>query len=207
MVGLEAEVEAAGDPLRGEAVVDLAIPHGYAWAFPRGSTYNIGVGTFSSFHARDLKKMLREFGETLALPLAGSSPVGHRVPCAPPRGLVHSGNALVVGDAAGVADPLFAEGISYSLLSGRLAAQFAAKYLRGDRPDLSAYTAAIRSTLAADMRLLRLTASVVHRFPEACVRFLAASPWLQSLLERTIAGEVTLSQSSVISHQSPVAGA
>ena len=116
--------------------------------------------------------------------------MGHRIPTGLLPGCLHRGSALLVGDAAGVADPFFAEGISYALTSARIAAETVKAYLRGERRDLSAYTGQMRGTMAADMRIWRLTAEVVHRFPGPCVRLLAASPWLQYLVERTVAGEV-----------------
>ena len=67
MVGLETEVEVPGDPLEGEAIVDLGIPDGYGWVFPKGSIYNIGVGSFGSDHARDLKHLLQRFAGGLGL--------------------------------------------------------------------------------------------------------------------------------------------
>lgn len=191
MVAVEDEVEVAGDPLRGEAVVDLSVPRGYAWAFPKGDRYNVGVGTFDRHHAHLLRGHLQAFVDGLGLPVARPlAPAGHRIPTGLPPGPLHVGDALLVGDAAGVADPFFAEGISYALLTGRLAADAVAGYLSGQAGDLSPYTRRVRGLLTADMHLWMATAAVVHRFPALSVRLLAASGWLQLLVERTIAGDV-----------------
>ncbi len=193
MVALDAEMEVAGDPLAGEAVVDFGVPWGYAWAFPKGKLCNVGVGTFHPRHARELRwrlhRFLKETGITPARPPAIR---GGRIPTGLPPGPLHRGNALLAGDAAGVADPFFAEGIPYALLSGRLAAEAAVGLLEGRSPDLSPYTRRLRAALEADARLWRATAAVVHRFPVASVRLLAASGRLQRLVERTVAGEVTV---------------
>lgn len=195
MVGLEAEVPVPPEMPEGRAVVDLSVPDGYAWAFPRGDVYNVGAGTFAPARARGLRSYLGRFVEELRIPPRRPiAPVGHRIPTGLAPGPLHSGAAMLAGDAAGVADPFFAEGISYALLSGRLAAGAAADYLMGRAPDLSVYTARLRAALEADARAWRATAAVVYRFPSACVRLLAASSWLRRLVERTIAGEVSLSK-------------
>ena len=191
MMALEDEIEVLRDPLRGEAVVDLSVPHGYAWAFPKGDRYNVGLGTFDRRHARELRGRLRSFVESLRLPLSRPvAPAGHRIPTGLPPGPLHSGNALLVGDAAGVADPFFAEGISYALLTARVAADVAAAYLSGRSADLSPYSNHVERLLRADMRVWRTTAAVVYRFPALCVRMLASSGRLQLLVERTIAGDI-----------------
>ncbi len=197
MVALEGEVGVVGDPLKGEAIVDLSIPQGYAWVFPKGDRYNIGIGSFDPRCARGLRERLRSFVDGLALPLERPLiPVGHRIPTGLPRGPLHAGNALLVGDAAGAADPFFAEGISYALLTARLAADAVVAYLSGRSADLSPYTRVVRGLLGADVQRWRATAAVVHRFPAFCVRLLAGSGRLQHLVERTISGEVGSSKLS-----------
>jgi flavin-dependent dehydrogenase len=199
MVALEDEVEVAGDPLRGEAIVDLSVPHGYGWVFPKGDRYNVGLGTFDTHHARRLRHLLRDFTDGLALPLARPlAPAGHRIPAGLIPGPLHTGGALLVGDAAGVADPFFAEGISYALMTGRIAAESVVSYLAGESRDLSSYTRRVNGLLGADMRAWRLTAAVVHRFPALSVRLLAAGRLLQPLVESTIAGDVGSARLSAI---------
>ncbi len=192
MVALDAEVRVAGDPLAGEAVVDLSVPRGYAWIFPKGDLYNVGVGSFDPRVAPELRRRLDRFLAEAGLPAPDPLAVkGHRIPAGLPPGPLHRGNVLLAGDAAGVADPLFAEGIPYALLTGRLAAETALDYLAGRSPDLASYTRRVRAVLLPDMRVWRATAAFVHRFPAASLRILAASGALQSRLERTLAGDVT----------------
>lgn len=191
MVALDAEFEAADDPLGGEAVVDLGVPYGYAWAFPKGSICNIGLGTFRPVYARELRprfhRFMMEIGISLAQP---PTLVGRRIPTGLAPGPLHRDNALLVGDAAGAADPFFAEGISYAALTGQLAAEAVSDYLAGRSHDLSPYSWRVKATLGADARVWTGIAAVVHRFPALCLRLLAASGRLQALAERTIAGEL-----------------
>lgn len=191
MITLNSEVEVAGDPLGGEILVSLDIPYGYGWVFPKGDRYNLGLGTFHPAFARELRSMYNRFVEETCPYLPHPPiPVGRRIPSGFVPGHLHRDNGLLVGDAAGVADPFFAEGISYSALSGRLAAEAVAGYLAGQTPNLSIYTHRIKSTLEANTRFWGTVAAVVHRSPTLSMRILAASRRLQILVERIIAGDV-----------------
>ncbi len=194
MVALDAEVEMENDLLAGEAVVDLGVPHGYAWVFPKGRVYNVGIGTFHPGYARELRWRLQRFAFESGLPTDRLAPWGHRIPTGLAPGPLHRRNVLLVGDAAGVADPFFAEGISYALLTGHMAVDAVVDYLAGRSPDLSSYTRQVKAALAMDNRLWGLTSSLVYRFPALSLRILAASRWLQIQVEKSIAGEVGFCQ-------------
>lgn len=195
MVALEAEEEVQGDPLAGEAIVDLSVPNGYAWVFPKGGSYNIGVGSFDPRIAGELRQRFHRFAKEVGLPTSSPpTPVGHRIPTGPPANPLHRENALVIGDAAGVADPFFGEGISYSLFTAHLAAEAVANYLAGRSRDLFPYTQAVSSALGREARLWAATAALVYRAPSLSLRVLAASRRLRIQVEKAIAGEVGLCQ-------------
>ena len=195
MVALEAEGEVEGDPLAGEAIVDLAVPGGYAWVFPKGDVYNVGLGSFDPRVAGELRPRFRRFLEETGLASARlPAPIGHRIPTGPPPRRLHGENALVVGDAAGVADPFFGEGISHSLFTGELAAKAVVDYLEGRSRDLSPYTRRVGDALTREARLWRATAALVYRAPYLSLKVLAGSRRLRAEVERAIAGEVGLCQ-------------
>lgn len=191
MITLNSEVAVAGDPLAGEVAISLDIPYGYGWVFPKGGYYSIGLGTFRQACARELRPMYHRFVEEVGLSLDRHPALtGHRIPSGLITGPLHRNNGLLVGDAAGVADPFFAEGISYAALSGRLAAKAVADYLAGRSPNLSTYTHQVKSALWTNIQFWGSVAAIVYRFPALSLRILAASRWLQTGAERTISGDV-----------------
>ncbi len=194
MVALEAEEGIDGDPLGGQAIIDLGVPKGYAWVFPKGDRYNVGIGSFHPGAARELRPLFYRFVEEMGLSGKFTAPMGHRIPTGPPPNLLHRGNALVVGDAAGVADPFFGEGISYSLFTAHLASEAIVDYLAGRVPDLSSYTRRVRAALGREDRLWSITASLVYRAPALSLKVLSASRSLRAQVEKAIAGEVGLCQ-------------
>jgi len=114
---------------------------GYGWIFPMADgRANVGVGRFVEAGAQAaLGKILAAFEQKLL----GSDPRFRRArPVGRPIGAPirigsrgtrsHAPGLLVVGDAAGLANPYWGEGISAALESGRLAAEVALRVLAGE---------------------------------------------------------------------------
>jgi flavin-dependent dehydrogenase len=76
-------------------------------------------------------------------PIAGASPLGHRV--------THRAGAgwLLAGDAAGFLDPFTGEGLHRAVVSAELAVRAAARALAGDGTALAAYERAMHRRFAA----------------------------------------------------------
>ncbi|HEV8638871.1 MAG TPA: geranylgeranyl reductase family protein [Chloroflexota bacterium] len=195
VVALEAEVPARDVALHGRALVDFDVPHGYAWVFPKGELYNVGLGSFQPSAFRELRPRLARFLDRCGLELlAEPKVVGHRIPIGGLAEPLHRGRVVLVGDAAGVADGLFAEGIAYALRTGALAADEVGRLLDGRRPDLGGYTRRVQTTLLRDLRAWRAIGAIVYRFPSLSMRLLKASRLAQHLAAATIAGDRSLSK-------------
>jgi len=126
---LECELDvSAADYQRFEEVVrlDFGMPgNGYAWVFPKGGHLSVGIGRFGTGGRKDdLKKALRVYLNDLNLPLPDESDVhGYVIPLLPRQDGFVKNRVFLVGDAAGLCDPVSAEGISAAIISGRLAAK------------------------------------------------------------------------------------
>ncbi len=100
---------------------------GYGWIFPKRDHLNIGVcGTapLGPDYIRDADRFIEKRG------LSSWRMEGHfarPTPAEVKQAGLAKGRILVVGDAAGLADPITGEGISYSIASGRLAAEAASE--------------------------------------------------------------------------------
>src|SRR4030095_2589686 len=141
-------------------------PGGYGWIFPKADHLSVGVGVFTRTAARrrlrdELSRYLHAVGLREArVPGIRGAPIPVR-----PRREVARGRVLLAGDAAGLADPLTGEGISFAILSGRLAAEA----LLGARLDpgaaARAYHASPRRTILGDLCVARGLAWVLYRRP------------------------------------------
>src|SRR3990170_3036099 len=80
---------------------------------------------------------------------------GHHLPVRVPGSTIARGPVAVVGDAAGLVDPLSGEGIHMAFMSGRLAAKAALRMLAGEADDLSAYQRAVERRLQPELSVSR----------------------------------------------------
>jgi hypothetical protein len=139
----------------GSANFEIAVPPeagraplaGYAWVFPmQGDRANVGVGYFTRPDLpTNLHALLRQFEEQLvrddprfAAARAVGQPIGAPIRIGGNSCATHAPGLLLVGDSAGLPNPLWAEGISRALESGVLAAEAALDHL-GDGASLAAY--------------------------------------------------------------------
>ncbi len=115
-------------------------PAGYAWIFPLGKNkVRIGVGIGKPESQVDPTQRLLELVDKKPGPLAKLGkivPIEFHYGLIPNEGLTHdtiADNLILVGDAAGHANPLVLEGIRYAIEFGRLAGQVGAEsILQGD---------------------------------------------------------------------------
>ena len=144
------------------------VPWGYAWVFPKGDSLSVGIGRFRPGRVDLRAGLQREMGR-LGIPLNGVKFHGHPLPCyhAPPWPLwkrrwqerLSTRRCLLVGDAAGLVDPLIGEGIRYAIASARLAQESIL------RDDLSDYEAAIWQEIGHSLATAGLAANTYYRLP------------------------------------------
>jgi geranylgeranyl reductase family protein len=176
---------------RGRLVLELGIiPGGYGWVFPKGDHVNIGVGGWASEGPR-LREHLRRLCSAHGVAASTLADLrGYRLPLRRPESPLAEGCAALVGDAAGLVDPLTGDGIYEALLSARLAATAVLDLLAGRAADLSAYeqtaTRALAPLLNASWR-----AKLAHdRFPRLTFAAAQAPPsW--SVIERIVRGDIS----------------
>jgi len=127
-------------------------PGGYAWLFPKGSVANLGLGLDPALED-DMKGPLDELHASLAregrvgaevlLRTGGPIPVGGLREC------IVEGNAVFVGDAAGLTHPITGAGIAPAVASGERAGAAAARALSGERRALDDYEEEMREEFGA----------------------------------------------------------
>lgn len=126
---LEYEIEVSPDDfarLSQEVRFDIdAVPYGYGWCFPKKDHLSVGVGVFSKNSDKiNLKKDYATYLASLGITNVLSEQAhGYVIPVSPRTDGFIKYNVFLTGDAAGFADPIFAEGISNSIVSGILVAQ------------------------------------------------------------------------------------
>jgi geranylgeranyl reductase family protein len=145
------------------AWVELGVvPGGYGWVFPKGDHANLGVGGWAGEGPRlraHLERLARAHGVD---PGALRDVRGHRLPMRRHGASAARGRVLLVGDAAGLVDPLSGDGIYEAFVSAGLAAD---ALLEG-RPD--EYEAGLSAALDRHAVASWKAKRVADRFPRAC---------------------------------------
>ena len=170
------------------------LPSGYAWIFPKGDFLNIGVGTPAAFSKR-LKPYLYDFLcherilKTERIDLDTLHVSGHKLPSWTDRTTLVDQNVLVIGDAAGLIEPLTGDGISYGVQSARLAADVVARWLNGRRSDLSEYREAVQRAIVPELTSSRTLMTFLNAFPRMAHEILKRNERIWQLLSRILTGE------------------
>lgn len=144
------------------ALLELGgVAGGYAWAFGRGDVLNLGLAglTRRQQGPGGLARRLDGFLARLGLEPANAAR-GAAIPCpGQRRPRLYQGRAALIGDAAGLADPVLGEGIAQAVASGRMAA---AAILAGD---LGLYQRRAEETLLKDHHHTRHLARLIYAAP------------------------------------------
>ena len=158
-----------------------------SFAFPMHSGYQVGVLQFRPTSTTSaVLAHLREAAHFYASKVLGISQAGSfsagwlPVPCGR-RPLSVTGQMLA-GDAAGLCDPLFGEGVYFALRSGVLVAQCAVEALSSGDLSLRTYSALIGQEFQPAFRWQRLGRCLLTRWPALASRLLTDCPHTHSKL-------------------------
>lgn len=132
------------------------LPAGYGWFFPNRDRAILGICGLPG-HTRNFRQAFLDFLGVLGVDdpegFVRRHPLrGHPLPYGNALDRPWSGNTLLIGDAAGLADPLLGEGIFYALLSGWYAAEAIAQALRGSGHPGPAYQARLDRFVRPEIR-------------------------------------------------------
>lgn len=154
------------DELHGRARFDLGLlPHGYGWVFPKQEHVSIGVLSMTR-RGSDLKHAIERYLDMLGCREATQiERHGFVIPMRPRRGPFADKRVVLVGDAAGLTDPVTGEGISFAIRSGLLAAQALIGARLEEESVRGAYDRSLRETILPELRAGRMLARLLYRSP------------------------------------------
>ncbi len=168
------------------------LPSGYGWIFPKKGSINVGVGC-PLLIGRALRPYLKRFleAERILKPnaLGGLQFQGHQLPTLTARTRLSSSNLLLVGDAAGLVEPLTGEGISNACHSAEIASKFICEKLSSPSKEGDSYDNRIRREIGDEIELARQLLSVAVAFPRSLFRALQDNDIVWSVLCQILRGE------------------
>ena len=153
----------------GTARFDLgAVANGYGWVFPKRGHLSVGVGVLAKVRAKrpPLKQSLQSYLAAIGVaPILSAQQHGYVIPLAPREAPLTRHRMLLVGDSAGLADPLTGEGISNAVISGRLAGEaLVAAGLDAPRVE-AAYQERVDAVILRELGASRTLARLLYGMP------------------------------------------
>ncbi len=162
---------------------------GYLWNFPKADGQSCGIGVFRGKPEGSLDARLDGYLHTFGLRLDQCHRVAHPILLWDGDRPLHTEGALVLGEAAGVVDPLTAEGIRPAIWSGLKAAEALQGALAGG--DLATYSRTLAETWGEDMRWSRRLARAFYAAPDLAWKVAVKHPSGPRIMAQVLMGETT----------------
>jgi geranylgeranyl reductase family protein len=172
------------------------VPWGYGWVIPRGSVLSVGVGGPLGYNV-GFRHTLRQLVESNFRKGTWEriKVSGHLLPFGDLGRRPRQGNVLLVGDAAGLVEPVTGEGIAYALQSGVLAAEACADALSRNAPAEAGriYYSLLRPGVIRHLTHARWARWLLYSRPclPIAIRALRTRPRLTRLYLELLAGKLS----------------
>ena len=178
------------DGYRGCAVLELGVvPGGYGWVFPKGDHVNVGLGGWER-EGPKLRERLRDLCDAHGISYDELEGVrGYRLPLRSPSSRLAQGRAALIGDAAGLVDPVSGDGMFEAFLSGKLASEAVLDLLAGRAEGLEPYGERLTRMLGTHLWASWGVKAALDRFPRATFH-IARSRIVWRTVERLVRGDI-----------------
>ncbi len=169
------------------------IPKGYGWVFPKKE--HLSVGLFTTLpELRDLKRHFTSYlnRKGLANGYQTESLKGHQIPIGGKKPeILNSKRGILIGDAAGLADPITGEGIYFALRSGQIAAKVISNFIYNPNMALDEYTKKVNSEIVEDFRYAGYLSTVLYNLSFLSYNFARKINRISDSFVKVVAGEKT----------------
>ncbi len=178
------------------AHLEYAVKEGYAWVFPKAGHLSVGAGMFGrrssegrgAARKEDLARWVTGYLQSLGVPKPKEAIEFHGAPLPIWNGSepvdAWNGRVLLAGDAAGMVNPLFGDGISYACRSGALAGQAIAQ------GQAAQWTGLLYQEFGRSHDAALTIAKFFYQFPKACYNMGVKSPRGTRTAGRLISGDL-----------------
>ena len=169
IVGIQTEISVGNKDLekwQSQVVIDLGrTSDGYAWLFPYKESLSTGIASFKT-KDKDLKNGYRQFLTSLGINQYKTvKQSGGIISVCKGRPCVTRGRLALLGDAAGLADPLTGEGLYNAILSAKLATPVIEKALLQNGDNLDSYQQLIDENITPQIETARTFSRILRMIP------------------------------------------
>ncbi len=173
-------------------LIDLdIISDGYGWVFPKKDRLSIGIGQVVKkkiYYRKRFYDFVTE--QNLDNYKFSYKPRGYLIPTGGKINQIYNEYALLVGDAAGLVDPLTGEGIYYALRSGIVAAEVINDMFRG-KAGLKTYQEKIEREIGAEFKTASRLSYLFYKFPAIVFNVMEKDKTIIKSIIKSISGEIS----------------
>jgi len=138
------------------------IPNGYGWCFPKGNHLSIGVAIFKK-RKINLRAYYLEYIQSLGITKTIEEEAhGFQIPISYRSGALAQRKVFLTGDAAGLADPLTAEGISNAIFSGSLAGKAVRDHFEEPDKAMKSYHDGLAEQLLPELKTAQFASDLFY---------------------------------------------
>lgn len=168
------------------------LKHGCLWCFPCGEEWVMGAVSFLGRQNPNFEQAFASYAPLFGAAQQSGKLYRHPVKLWDGYRSLHTHRAVVVGEAAAIADPLSAEGIRHGLYSGLKAAEAIDTALQETPAAIAQYTTAMHEW-GNNMQWAQRIASVFFRLPGIGYRVGIKRPTMTRRMGQLLAGEIQYS--------------
>jgi geranylgeranyl reductase family protein len=166
------------------------IKKGFIWSLPNADGYSLSIAAMRGDRPKNIKNMLADYATNCGADVSVSDVHEYPISLWDGDRQLHSQNALLVGEAASLTDPLSGEGIRPAIFSGLKAAEAIDRALGGVGDSLEKYTQTISEEWGTDMLWASRLAAAFYQFTGAAYRAGVKSPRASQLMSKILCGEM-----------------
>jgi geranylgeranyl reductase family protein len=171
-----------------------SLKNGYIWNFPKADGYTISGGCFKgNIKSEELKKQLLNYASASGIDPGSAQYYEYPLALWTQKRPLHTRQAVLAGEAAGIVDPLLGEGIRPSILTGVKAAEAIDLALAGDGGALARYSDIIDAQWGVDMVLAQRLAGLFYQFTQIAYKVGVKRPVAAQIMGQILCGKLRYS--------------
>lgn len=173
-----------------------SLKNGFMWCFPKADGYSFSAAYVRNPKGKpeELKKQLTKYAELFDLDASQGTYQEHPLNLWQANRPLHSDRFLLVGEAAGIVDPLIGEGIRPAMYTGVRAAGAIITALRGEANALADYTESINQEWGSNLAKADFLAGLFFKAPKIAYKVGVKRPAAGQLMGKILCGELSYSQ-------------
>ncbi|MGB5712357.1 MAG: geranylgeranyl reductase family protein [Waterburya sp.] len=173
-----------------------SLKNGFMWCFPKADGYSLSAAYVRNPKGKpdELKKQLAKYAELFDLDPSQGEYREHPLNLWQENRTLHSDRALLVGEAAGIVDPLIGEGIRPAMYTGIKAAEAVVGALKGETNALAEYTAEVNQLWGANLAKADFLAGLFFKAPKIAYKMGVKRPAGGRVMGKILCGELSYSQ-------------